>query len=223
MHFVKQTLNLQHENDDFVAQLVEQQTLNLWVQGSKPCGVTKLKTTITKSVCGFLFIIMIIRQEQRKDWVKVNELIVNDRDEFQISSTFLDQFKRSEYYLPDLALVAEYKGKILGYVLLVEVELTSKQNVNALYLMFLSENYATEESQTKHRILDTVLKMSKVLGYSLVISPYRISRESFDYRQVPIISDNYNLPINSYYFLDDKLDKNIDYSFSFTDSVAEML
>ena len=35
------TLQPQNEKDDSVAQLVEQLTLNQWVEGSSPSGVTK--------------------------------------------------------------------------------------------------------------------------------------------------------------------------------------
>ena len=41
------------QNDDFVAQLVEQLTLNQWAEGSSPSEVTKNKP-LTK-VSGFLF------------------------------------------------------------------------------------------------------------------------------------------------------------------------
>ena len=34
-----------NKHDDFVAQLVEQQTFNLWVLGSTPSGVTKREHT----------------------------------------------------------------------------------------------------------------------------------------------------------------------------------
>ena len=52
---------IKHKGNDFLAQLVEQLTLNQWVEGSSPSGVTKFEAQLlfnkaveffVKGICG---------------------------------------------------------------------------------------------------------------------------------------------------------------------------
>jgi len=72
---------------------------------------------------------MIIRPERREEFPQIHELVkvafqtakVSDDDE----QNFVDRLRRGEGYIPELALVAEEGGKLVGHIMLTRAHVTN--------------------------------------------------------------------------------------------------
>lgn len=73
-----------------------------------------------------------IRQEQTEDYGAVHktvELAFKDVEESDHSEPFLvDKLRQTDAFVPELSLVAETDGKIIGHILLTKVEIVSENN-----------------------------------------------------------------------------------------------
>lgn len=73
---------------------------------------------------------MIIRQEQPKDYSAVFELIEKAFESLEMSDHreqyLVERLRKSDGFVPELSLVAEINGKIVGYILLTKISIKDK-------------------------------------------------------------------------------------------------
>lgn len=117
---------------------------------------------------------MILRQEQRKDWLKVESLIQkafekeglsDHREQFLVS-----KLRNRSEFIPELSLVAEIENQIVGHVLLTKVSIVSKTNnypTLALAPLAVLPNF--QKKGIGSALMVEAHKMAKVMGFHSII------------------------------------------------------
>ncbi len=82
---------------------------------------------------------MIIRQETEKDFDDIHELVKEAFQTAKVSNgeeqNFVRRLRAGQGYIPDLALVAEEGGKLIGHIMLTHTEIVQKTGVYPLLLL----------------------------------------------------------------------------------------
>lgn len=130
---------------------------------------------------------MQLRNETKKDYNEIYNLIktafktakVSDGDE----QDFAIKLRNSKKYIPELALVVEEKGKLIGHIMLTKTQIKYKQkSYQALLLAPLSVLLEWRNKKVGTRLVTKALKKAKELGYTSVIlvgDPVYYSRFGF--------------------------------------------
>ncbi len=116
---------------------------------------------------------LIIRQEQPKDYPLVSNLISaafkNEPHSDQTESLLVGRLRKSEAFIPELSLVAELDGKIVGHILLTKIKIVNKGNsFESLALAPVSVLPAYQRKGIGRKLILEAHKIAKQLGYKSV-------------------------------------------------------
>lgn len=130
-----------------------------------------------------------IRQEQTEDYGAVHktvELAFKDVEESDHSEPFLvDKLRQTDAFVPELSLVAETDGKIIGHILLTKVEIVSENNsVTSLGLAPVSVLPKYQKQGVGSALIREAHKRATELGYgSIVLLGHKDYYPKFGYKQ----------------------------------------
>ena len=117
---------------------------------------------------------MIIRTEESKDYKEVFDLIENAFKNEEYSDHkeqfLVERLRKSNAFVPELSLVAEVEGAIVGYILLTKINIV---NVNSYYSSLALAPIAVSSSHQKKgiggQLIQTAHQKAKELGFSSII------------------------------------------------------
>lgn len=116
---------------------------------------------------------MIIRQETEKDYTEIYNLIktafatakVKDGDE----QDFAVKLRNSENYIPELALVAEENGKLVGHVMFTKLNITTPDGgFGALLLAPIAVLLEYRNQGVGSLLIKEGFRLAKATGYTAV-------------------------------------------------------
>lgn len=113
---------------------------------------------------------MIIRKETMKDYSSVEKVITQvflgaehtDGNEAQLVAAL----RKSEVFIPELSLVAERNGEIIGHILLTKAHV---QQVSVLALAPLAVSPSQQRKGVGKPLVQQALQIAKQLGYNYVV------------------------------------------------------
>lgn len=117
----------------------------------------------------------IIRQEEEKDFKQVHNVIRNafyraDKEEDFNEWILVDKIRKSEFYIKELSLVAEYENEILGHIIYTPITIHSKDKVyNSLALGPIAVEPKYQNKGIGHELMKESKKKAKELGYGSII------------------------------------------------------
>jgi predicted N-acetyltransferase YhbS len=149
--------------------------------------------------------LLIIRQERPSEYYTVSNLVKLAFQTAKVSNgteqNFVDKLRESSNYIPELALVAEQDGKIVGHIMLTKTTVaTSERKIEALLIAPLSVALEYRSRGIGSKLVLASFDVAKNLGYSAVFvvgAPEFYGRfgfktsVSFGIRHVPAIGDQY--------------------------------
>ena len=111
---------------------------------------------------------MIIRREKKEDFTKIYEInkqAFNQKDE----SELIERIRVGKNFIPELSLVAEENGKILGHILFSKIRIIGEKEYESLALapMAVLPKYQKQGIGTK--LIEEGLKKARKLGFDSVI------------------------------------------------------
>lgn len=118
--------------------------------------------------------IVIIRQENKKDHKAVFNLIEKAFKAEELSDHseqfLVERLRKSDAFIPDLSLVAEMDGKIVGHILLTKLKIRDKSN--EFISLALAPVSVLPEFQGKGiggKLIVEAHRVARILGYQSVI------------------------------------------------------
>ncbi len=111
---------------------------------------------------------MIIRQETIDDYkavYEVNKRAFNKENE----SILVKKIRESDGFIPELSLIAEEKGEIVGYILLSKIKIVGIDEHTSLALAPVAVVPEFQSKGIGGELIKEVLKRAKGLGYGSVI------------------------------------------------------
>lgn len=113
---------------------------------------------------------IIIRQETKLDYIQVFELIKNtfknaersDGNEYYL----VERLRKSESFIPELSLVAEYNKKIIGHILFTEVKVGNTTQLALAPLTVLTDFQRRGIGKT---LIKEAHRIAKNIGYEYSI------------------------------------------------------
>ena len=132
-------------------------------------------------------IIMNIRQENEKDFTKIYTLIKTAFETAEVSEgseqDFADNLRQSAQYIPELALVAEQDGDIIGHIMLTRY--SYKQNDQEKLVLLLAPLAVKIEYRNQgigSKLITRSFEIACELGYTSIVlagNPAYYSRFGF--------------------------------------------
>lgn len=117
---------------------------------------------------------IIIRQETERDY-KISEFIVEKAFKNAEYSDHKEQFlvrrlRRSEEFIPELSLVAEFDGEIVGHIMLTKLRIKNDENeYESLALAPVSVLPQHQDKGIGSKLIIESLKIAKEIGFKSVI------------------------------------------------------
>ncbi|MBN1367851.1 MAG: N-acetyltransferase [Dehalococcoidales bacterium] len=117
---------------------------------------------------------MEIRRETPADFPDIYDLVEIAFQTARVSNgkepDVIDQLRRSGNYVPELALVAEEDGKLIGHIMLTKTFITSGGNkVETLLLAPVSVAFAYRNKGVGTKLMTESFEIAKTMGYKSVI------------------------------------------------------
>lgn len=117
---------------------------------------------------------IIIRQESSGDHNNVFNVIKEAFERMEISDHkeqfLVDRLRESSAFIPELSLVAEYLGKIVGHILLTKIEIIKDHDVfKSLALAPISIDPKYQKMGIGSKLIRESHKIAKSLGYKSII------------------------------------------------------
>ena len=116
---------------------------------------------------------MKIRQEQTTDYAEIYELVksafataeVTDGDE----QDYVNNLRKSDKYLPELALVAEKDGRLIGHIMLTSTQINCAENTfTELLLSPLCVALSRRRTGVGAALVNKSFRLAKEMGYRAV-------------------------------------------------------
>jgi len=117
---------------------------------------------------------LIIRQEQAKDHATVFQIVEKAFKTMKYSSHteqfIVEKLRKSDAFIPELSLVAELEGKLVGYIILSKIHIDNGGNlVNALSLGPVAVLPKLHKQGIGGQLIKTAHKIAKSLGHEIII------------------------------------------------------
>ena len=115
-----------------------------------------------------------IRQEQPKDFSTIHKVVKDAFEEMPFSSQtehfIVDKLRKTDAYIPELALVAELEGKIVGYIILTKIHFDNKGKlIDGLSLGPVAVIPELHGKSIGSQLINEVHGRAKALGHQVVI------------------------------------------------------
>lgn len=121
---------------------------------------------------------MIIRQETKEEYPAIYRFVKTAFQTARVSDgheqDFVDKLRNSGNYIPELALVAEENGNLIGHIMLTELELVDQEKTHRVLLL------APLSVALEHR--------NRGVGSALVEESFRLARE-MGHQAVVLVGD----------------------------------
>ncbi len=116
---------------------------------------------------------MKIRQETAQDFDEIYHLVRTAFETAEVSDgreqDFVSFLRRSENYIPELALVAEEGEKITGHIMLTRQRIVlGEKSINALLLAPVCVDISFRNRKLGSHLIDTALEKAEKLGFDAV-------------------------------------------------------
>ncbi|MDD2439990.1 MAG: N-acetyltransferase [Methanosarcinaceae archaeon] len=117
---------------------------------------------------------MLLREESKRDFEKIYELVktafrtakVSDGTEQEL----VNKLRNSEYYIPELALVAEEEGRLLGHIMLTKTYiLEDSKKHETLLLAPISVLLKYRKRGIGSKLIIQSFERAKALGYTSIV------------------------------------------------------
>lgn len=113
---------------------------------------------------------LIIRQEQKDDHVQVYNVVKNafenDEHSNKDEQNLVERLRKAQEFVPELSLVAELDGNVVGHILFTEVKVGGK---TALALAPVSVEPRYQSMGIGSMLITKGHEIAKSLGYSLIV------------------------------------------------------
>jgi predicted N-acetyltransferase YhbS len=110
----------------------------------------------------------IIRQESSDDYYKVNEIIklaFGQDDESQL----VDKIRKGENFVPELSMIAEVEGELVGHILFSKIKINGNQEYGSLALAPVAVLPEYQNKGIGGELIWQGLKRATELGFDSVI------------------------------------------------------
>ncbi len=116
---------------------------------------------------------MIIRREAPQDYARIYDLVKVAFQTAQVTNgkeqDFVEQLRSSRDYIPELALVAEQDGELIGHIMLTRTYITRRDDkVEALFLGPISVVLERRNQGIGSALMNESLRLAKAMGYQSV-------------------------------------------------------
>jgi len=111
---------------------------------------------------------MIIRREEKKDFksiYEINEQAFKQKNE----SELIERIRASKNFIPELSLVAEKNGKIVGHILFSKIKIKGEKKYESLILAPLAVQPELQKQGIGKKLITEGLNKARELGFSSVI------------------------------------------------------
>lgn len=130
---------------------------------------------------------MIIRQEKTEDFAQIYDLVKTAFETAEVSNgdeqNFVNKLRASDNYIPELALVAEENGKLIGHIMLTKTYIENNDNkLETLYLAPVSVLLEHRKQGIGANLIKNSFKLATDMGYKSVVlvgNPNYYSRFGF--------------------------------------------
>jgi putative acetyltransferase len=112
--------------------------------------------------------IMIIRREKKEDFKSIYEIHVKafkQKDE----SKLVERIRSSKNFIPELSLVAEENGKILGHILFSKIKIIGEEEYESLALAPMAVLPELQRRGIGSKLIKEGLNKARELGFNSVI------------------------------------------------------
>ena len=115
-----------------------------------------------------------IRKEKESDYKVVFELTEKAFASLEISNHdeqfLVERLRKSDVFIPELSIIAEYNGKVVGHILLTKLKIVNKENqFESLSLAPVSVLPEFQNKGIGGRLIEAAHQKAKELGYKSVI------------------------------------------------------
>jgi putative acetyltransferase len=117
---------------------------------------------------------MIIRRERPEEFSRIYDLVKAAFQSAKVTNgkeqDFVGQLRSSGNYIPELALVAEENGKLIGHIMLTKTYLVNNgNNLEILLLAPISVALKHRNRGVGASLIRESFKIAKEMGYTLVV------------------------------------------------------
>jgi predicted N-acetyltransferase YhbS len=111
---------------------------------------------------------MIIRQEKNEDFKSIYEINYQAFKQ-KNESELIERIRSSKNFVPELSLIAEKNGKIVGHILLSKIKINGEKEYESLILAPLAVLPELQKQGIGEKLITEGLRKAKELGFSSVI------------------------------------------------------
>ncbi|MDA3779254.1 MAG: N-acetyltransferase [Bacteroidales bacterium] len=132
---------------------------------------------------------IVIRQETKDDYQPVFELIekafINEVHSDHKEQFIVERLRKSDAFIPELSLLAQIDGKVVGYILLTKIQIRNdKQSFDSLALAPVAVLPEYQKKDIAGQLIETTHKKAKTLGHkSIVLLGHKDYYPKFGYIQ----------------------------------------
>ncbi len=117
---------------------------------------------------------IIIRQEKNSDYQKVFDLTKQAFASLEISNHdeqyLVERLRKSSAFIPELSLVAEFNGKVVGHIMLTKIKIANeKQRFDSLVLAPVSVLLEFQNKGIGGKLIEEAHLKAKELGYKSIV------------------------------------------------------
>ena len=117
---------------------------------------------------------MVIRRERPEEFPQIYDLVKVAFQTAKVSNgkeqDFVNQLRSGANYIPELALVAEENGKLVGHIMLTKAHIVNGANkFVALYLAPISVVFGYRNKGIGSNLIKESFKLAKEMGYTSVL------------------------------------------------------
>jgi predicted N-acetyltransferase YhbS len=119
-------------------------------------------------------IAMIIRREAPEEFPQIYHLVKRAFQTAQVTNgkeqDFVDELRSGGNYIPELALVAEEEGRLIGHIMLTKAFIShAEQQFETLFLGPVSVVREERNKVVGSRLIEESLTLAKAMGYTSVV------------------------------------------------------
>lgn len=116
---------------------------------------------------------MIIRQENKNDYIEIYELVKTAFETAEVKDgheqDLVNEFRNSSKYIPELALVAEHNEKIIGYIMLTKTNVEYEGlKFEVLYLAPVAVAKEYRNQKVGSQLIYAAMKNAHAMGFKAV-------------------------------------------------------